>query len=159
MSEREDLNELVAVVDASPDLILSLGTGEVVDLREPAEVAKAMDWLADTKRQIENLRRLLVGLLRAESLKQAKKTMRLGEFEVVLTGGEQVEYDTPLLMEDLEAAGLSRDRLHDAFQVTMTWKTNANVIKQIARANPEYRAIIERHTHIVEKPWNARVSK
>ena len=159
MSEREELNDLVAVVDAKPELILAWGTGEIVDLREPAEVAKAFDQLAEHKRQIENLRRVLVALLRAESLKQAKKTMRLGGFEVVLTGGEQVEYDTPLLMEDLEAAGLSRDRLHDAFQVTMTWKTNTNVIKQIARANPEYRAIIERHTHVVERPWNARVSK
>ena len=74
-------------------------------------------------------------------------------------GGETTEYDTPLLMEELEAAGLPRERLGDAFQATVTWKTNAAVMKQLAGANPEYRAIIARHTHIVDKPWNARVPR
>ncbi len=145
-----------AQLDDTPQIVVPL-TGQIVDLTRPVEVAGALNDVRDVKRQLDELRALLEGVLRLEAQKQGTKTLHLGSLDAVVSGGTRSEYDAELLAELLRDAGLPEDRISEAIAETVSYKVNQLVLKQLAAANPDYQAAIELAKTTVETPWRVTV--
>lgn len=149
--------ELVAAqVDETPVIVVPF-TGEVVALSRPAEVAGALDSVRDLKRQLDELRALLEGVLRLEAQRQGTKTLHLGQLDAVVSGGQRAEYDAELLTEGLRAAGLPEARLAEAVVQTVSYKVDQRVLRQLAGANRDYDAAIKAALTVVETPWRVTI--
>jgi hypothetical protein len=151
-----DLELVQAQVEEEPMLLLPF-TGELVDLRDPGEVARALQSVRDFKHRLDELRELFTGLLRLESQRQGTKTLHLEGSDAVVGGGPRPDYDAELLMSRLRAAGLPEARLAQAVVATVTYKPNALVLKQLAAANDDYRRAIDASRTTVEAPWYVTV--
>lgn len=151
-----DLELVATQVEETPTIVMPL-TGALVDLREPVEVARALQDVRDLKRRIDELRALLEGVLTLEARRQGTKTLHLEGVDAVVTGGEKVEYDAELLQERLRAAGLPEDRVGQAVQVIVSYKVSAVVLRQLAAANPAYAKAITEARSTVETPWRVTI--
>jgi hypothetical protein len=150
------LEHVEAQINETPTVVLPF-VGTIVDLREPVEVAEALTHVREVKRQLDELRALLEGVLRLEAQKQGTKTLHLGPMDAVVSGGVKPEYDIELLQERLRAAGLPEERLSEAVVETVSYKVNQRVLKHIAGANPDYAVAVEAARTWVESPWYVAV--
>ena len=149
--------ELVAAqVEETPVIVVPF-TGEVVALNRPAEVAGALDSVRDLKRQLDELRALLEGVLRLEAQRQGTKTLHLGRLDAVISGGQRSEYDPEELTLLLRAAGLPEERLAEAVVQTVSYKVDQRVLRQLAGANPVYAAAVKAALTVIETPWRVTV--
>jgi hypothetical protein len=144
-------------VEEHPEIIMAYS--ELVDLREPAQVANALDQLTDIKHRLEELRTILTDVLRLEASKQGTKTLNFDGFAAIISGGTRTEYDGHKLGLLLRAAGLPEDRVQEAVQEIVTYKPNARVLNQLAGANQEYLEIILSCKTIVAAPWRATIKR
>ncbi len=138
-------------------MIVQPFTGALINLREPAEAAQALQDVRDLKRQLDELRALLEGVLRLESERQGTKTLHLDGADAVVSGGRRVDYDAELLQQRLRQAGLPEDRLAKAVVEVVSYKVDARVLRQLAAANREYAAAIEEAKSMVDTPWRVTV--
>jgi len=139
-------------LEDSPEIVLPL-TGQLVNLRQPLQAAQALRDVRDLKRQLDEVRMLLEGVLRLEAARQGTKTLHLGPVDAIVSGGPSADYDAELLVDGLRAAGLPDDRLADAVTVIVTYKVDQRVLRQLAGANPAYAAAIDSARSTVDKPW------
>ena len=149
--------ELVAVQMEETPLIMVPLTGQLLDLTSPLEVAGALRDLRDVKRQLDELRSFLEGVLRLEAQRQGTKTLHLGSLDAVVSGGIRREYDAELLTVLLREAGLPEERISEAIVETVSYKVNQLVLKQLAGANADYAAAIELAQTFVDAPWRVTV--
>ena len=145
-----------AQLDDTPTIVVPL-TGQLIDLTRPLEVAGALHDLRELKRQLDELRALLEGVLRLEAQRQGTKTLHLGSLDAVVSGGSRREYDAELLAGLLREAGLPEERISEAIVETVSYKVNQLVLKQLAGANADYAAAIELAQTSVEAPWRVTV--
>ena len=145
-----------AQLDDTPQIVVPL-TGQVVNLRDPFEVAAALEDVREVKRQLDELRALLEGVLRLEAQRQGTKTLHLGSLDAVVSGGEKSDYDPELLTELLRDAGLPEERISEAIVETVSYKVNQLVLRQLAAANPDYKAAIELSKSTVPVAWRVTV--
>lgn len=137
--------------------LLDVATGELL----PATIQNAGRVLLAARMMEENIRdikRETTAFLAAESARAGTKTLRDDGCTVTLTGGTTVEYDAQDLMEALRMAGCPEDRIDAAVKTEITYKVDRAVLRQLAAANPEYRAAIELAAREVEKPYRATVA-
>jgi hypothetical protein len=89
---------------------------------------------------------------------QGTKTLH-GEGETItVTGGTSTDYDPADLRDALEAAGCPEDRINAAVETEITYKVDRAVLRQLAGANPDYKAAIELAEREVEKPYRGQPS-
>jgi len=150
------LEHVEAQITETPTVVLPF-VGTIVDLREPVEVAEALTHVREVKRQLDELRALLEGVLRLEGQRQGTKTLHLGPLVAVISGGTRPEYDPDLLIRGLEAAGLPEERIWAAVKQVVEYKPDQRVLRQLAAANPDYAAAIDRAKRTVETPWRVQV--
>ena len=150
------LDLAAAQLDDTPQIVVPL-TGQIVDLTRPVEVAGALNDVRDVKRQLDELRALLEGVLRLEAQRQGTKTLHLGALDAVVSGGERSDYDSELLAELLRDAGLPEDRISEAIVETVSYKVNQLVLRQLAGANPDYKAAIELSKQTIPVAWRVTV--
>jgi hypothetical protein len=150
------LSLVEAQIADTPSIVVPL-TGQVVDLTRPVEVAGALQDVREVKRQLDELRSLLEGVLRLEALRQGTKTLHLGPLDAVISGGERSEYDAELLSERLRDAGLPEDRLAEAVVQTVSYKVDQRVLRQLAAANPAYKTAVDKSRTVVDTPWRVSV--
>jgi hypothetical protein len=129
----------------------------VIDLTRPVEVAGALQDVREVKRQLDELRALLEGVLRLEALRQGTKTLHLGPLDAVISGGERSEFDAELLTERLRDAGLPEERIAEAVVQTVSYKVDQRVLRQLAAANPAYRTAVDKSRTVVDTPWRVSV--
>src|SRR5262245_57190944 len=142
-------------LERQPEIVLPV-TGEVINLTQPTHVAQALDQVREWKRRLDDVRAVLVDALRLESERQGTKTLHMDDgVDVVITGGDTIDYDPASLMDALEEAGCPAERIHAACTPTVIHKINRSVLKQLAGANADYRAAIEAAEITVSKPYNA----
>jgi hypothetical protein len=153
-----ELALIQAGVEEHPELVMPI-TGVVVDLREPHQVAEALDHLVDITSRLTELRGVLTDALRLEAHKQGTKTLHLDKLTAVISGGERVEYDGPELRVRLTEAGLPADRVNEAVAEIVSYKPDGRVLKQLAGANDEYEKIIEGCRTVVSAPWRATIKR
>jgi hypothetical protein len=153
------LQDAQALVAHTPLLPMPL-TGELIDLREPANVADKLDKLRDLKRQLDGLRELLETVLRLESKRQGTKTLHLeGGLTAVVSGGDRRVYDAEALADDLADAGLPPERVAEAVKAVVEWKVDQRVLNQLAASNPDYGQIIALHQRREEAPWRVSIRR
>lgn len=132
-------------------------TGEIVDLGEPAQVARVLETVRALKRDLDEARALLEDVLRSESERQGTRTLHLGTLDAVISGGERVEYDELELARELRAAGLPEERLAELIVETVTYKVDQRVARSVAASNPVYAAAIERCRRVVPAAWRVAI--
>jgi hypothetical protein len=154
--EADLLEQALAQVEAEPELVLP-GSGEVVDLREPAQVAYGLQALRELKRQLDGLRSLLEALLRLESMRQGTKTLHLGSLEATVSGGDKLEWDVDLLGAGLRKAGCPEERIDELVQIKIKYRVDAGIARQLEAANPRYAAAIAAARRRVPAPWRVSV--
>jgi hypothetical protein len=150
------LEHVEAQITETPTVVLPF-VGTIVDLREPVEVAEALTHVREVKRQLDELRALLEGVLRLESQRQGTKTLHLGALDAEVSGGVKPEYDLELLTEGLRAAGLPEERLAEAVVETVSYRANWKVLRQLEGANPAYASAIGAARTYVPTPWRVDV--
>jgi hypothetical protein len=136
--------------------LLDVRTGELL---EPTvgNAARVLHAARAMKQQVNEIVNEATAYLVSLSEHQGTKTLQ-GEGETIsLTGGPTVDYDAADLRDALEAAGCPEDRINAAAEMIITYKVNRSVLRQLAAANPDYKAAIELAEREVEKPYRASV--
>lgn len=137
--------------------LLDVQSGELL----PATVenaARVLNSCRDMKERINRIVDETTGYLAHEVATQGTKTLHHHGETVTLTGGETVDYDAHDLMEALRVAGCPENRIEEAVVAEVTYKVNRSVVRQLAAANPDYKAAIELATRTIVKPWRAKVA-
>lgn len=148
------------VVDTAESTALAIpGTGEVLDLANPDDAALAYNRLAVLAEQVRDAQTHVRRALVAHAGDYGGNTMILDSAEVKVTTGDSISWDLTEL-EKLKEFGLPTARWEQLVKTTTTVerKVSATVAKQIAKAKPEYAAIIERACTRTPKPPSVSVS-
>ncbi len=114
-------------------------------------VARAMK--ARVNQIVNDATEYLVG----ESIHQGTKTLHADGETVTISGGSTVDYDPTDLLEALREAGCPEERLNQAVITEISYKVDRAVLRQLAAANPDYRAAIESAELEVDRPYRASV--
>ena len=133
---------------------LDVQTGELL---EPTvgNAARVLSAARAMKQHVNEIVNEATAYLVTVSEHQGTKTLH-GEGETVtVSGGPSVDYDAADLRELLENAGCPHDRIEAAVETVITYKVNRSVLRQLAAANPDYKAAIELAERTVEKPYRA----
>lgn len=143
-----------------PSEAMSPITGEVIQLADPVAVAAALDEARLFKREkldpyINGLERVVAVMSRTVG----SGTIRAGEYELVVSKKRTYTRDLPAIHRDLLAAGLPSDRCSEVIKQTVSWSADTRDLDRLAKANPEYKAIIDRHTEVTEKDSTTKVTR
>jgi hypothetical protein len=145
-----------AAVPALQHQLLDVVSGEVL----PASVdnaARVLEAAREMKRRLNIVVAEATSFLLEQSQQRGTKTFRSDHGMVTLAGGPATEYDAYDLATGLRAAGCPEDRVEECVQAEITYKVNRSVAKQLAAANPKYRAAVAAAERQVEKPYRASV--
>lgn len=147
------------MTEAGTDLVIP-STGEIVDLSEPRAVADAVAELEALERQVRAQKDRLRDLLVAESRRLGTKTLRWGKREVTIKGGSMTVYDADAIEAELLEAGMPAEQVAEIVveKVTIEKRVDARRAKRAADVNPEYAAILERHSTVVEQRHSVTVT-
>lgn len=119
------------------------GTGEVMDLANPADATLAWLRLDELEREVRGAKQVVKRFLVQHARDAGGLTMRTATGEVKVNEPVDITWDLSVLKE-LRAAGLPDSRWHELVTETVSTKVSATVAKQIAKAKPEYADIIGR---------------
>jgi hypothetical protein len=144
-------------VDRQPELVMP--SGVLVDLRNPTQVADALDEVSELKHRLDELRSLLTDVIRLEAHRQGTKTLHLDGIDAVVSGGERTDYDALKLQLCLREAGLPEDRISAAVVETVSYKPDGRVLRQLAGANPLYADIIAACKTSAPAPWRVTTKR
>lgn len=145
------MSELAVVTE-----LLDVSSGEIL----PATIENAATVLLaarEMKQKVDTVIRGATAYLASESAHHGIKTFDLPAGKVTLTGGMTVEYDAADLMEALRVADCPEERINEACVAEVSYKVNRSVLRQLAAANPDYKAAIELGERHIDKPWRASV--
>lgn len=136
--------------------LMDVRTGELL---EPTigNAARCFHAARAMKAQVNEIIIELTNYVVAVSERQGTKTLHADGETVTVSGGITVEYDPLDLRDALEAAECPADRIDAAIKTEVTYKVDRAVLRQLAAANPDYRAAIELAEREVEKPYRASV--
>jgi hypothetical protein len=145
---------------AVPENLLDVVTGEVLPAT-PANAARVLQVAREMKGKIDVVIKAATAYLAEESRVRGTKTFQLAEGKVTLSGGTTIEYDPELLVELLREAGCPEERITAAVAeiVTVSYKVDRAVLRQLGAANPDYGAAIALSQRTIEKPYNASVKQ
>ncbi len=143
-------------LDISQWLLPDVTTGEML----PATVGNAIHVIQvarDMRTKVSAVVAEATEWLVRESTRQGTKTLHSDGSTVTLSGGVSEEYDAHDLRVELEHAGCPENRIEEAIVAEVTYKVNRSVLRQLAGANPDYKAAIERARREVDRPYRASV--
>ncbi|MDR7492245.1 MAG: hypothetical protein QN122_12450 [Armatimonadota bacterium] len=141
---------MVEAADRLP-AVLDLRTGELIDPRDLPRVVEVVEALRQLRAAAQEQIQLATDILRAEAERLGSKTLRVGEWEVEIRGGQETEWDVEAL-QSLADLGLPEERLAALLRPTLVYRVDGRVARQLAAANPEYGAVIEAARRVVPKP-------
>jgi len=135
--------------------------GTVVNLNEPRECAIALQDIRGAESLFRGYKRVLSDALVSywQQAGSAKTFAVGGGRNAVITGGPEKHYDAEAIRDDLLAAGMPAERVSEVVVETVTYQVKAVEANRAAKANPEYARIIERHTTVIEKPYDVAVRR
>ena len=128
------------------------GIGELVSFDDPMQVAGALGAVRDLEGRLREAKSLLTGALLHHAQVQGQQTLHLENCTVQIKSGTTTKYDAEEIERGLRAAGMPEDRIREIVKETVTYSVDAVKAKQAARANHLYRAVIEKHSYVEEKP-------
>ena len=136
--------------------LLNVETGEIL----PATTENAAAVLIAARNQKERLNDIVTettAWLAHQASIVGTKTLAAGNATITLNGGTSEEYDAHDLAQLLRDSGCPEDRIEQAVKAEITYRVDRSVLRQLAAANPDYKAAIELARREVEKPYRASV--
>lgn len=144
-----------AVVEAEPGLLNPI-TGELVAPDDVAAIGQALEALREHENKVRDAISAFTRAAVAYSLVAGTKTLVADGVKIEISPDTGLEWDVEELDKLLDA-GLPRERYRDLVKEVVTRKVDARVARQIAGANPAYKAIIDRAQRRVPKRQYASV--
>lgn len=135
---------------------LNVQTGELLT-PTIGNAAEALGAVRAMKQHANEIVNEITAWLVAKSEHDGTKTLHGDGETITLSGGIGIDYDAADLMEALEAAGCPQERIDAAVKTEITYKVDRAVLRQLAAANPDYKAAIELAEREVEKPYRASI--
>lgn len=137
------------------------GTGVVVNMNEPREVAIALQDIRGLESRFREIKRVLSdALVQHWAHVGDRKTFTVGGGrKVVISGGPEKIYDAEAIRDELLAAGMPDERVSQIVVETVTYTVRAVEAAAAAKANEIYAEIIERNTMKVDKPYDVAVRR
>lgn len=126
-----------------PQFLPNPSTGQLIDLRNPVDVATALYEIRLLEDKLRAAKAMLGRVLAAEAQRRGDTTMHLPGFKVPVSRKVEITWDMGVLLE-LKKLGLPNDRWQELVKVTVEEKVSANEAKKIAAANPVYAEVIKR---------------
>ena len=123
--------------------ILNPFTGELVPRDDLPAIAGAMEMLRERRNSINAVLSEFTQAVILQSVLAGTKTIHLDDCTLTVSADHEIEWNHEMLYNELTNAGLPPQRVTELVQITVSYKVNASVAKQIAGANPAYRQIIE----------------
>lgn len=136
--------------------LLDVQTGELLPLKVE-NAARVINAARAMKANVNQIVNEATAYLVDMSMEQGTKTLHDGGETVTITGGPSLDYDPVELRRELEVAGCPENRISAAIIETVSYKVDRSVLRQLAAANPDYKAAIERAELEVEKPYRASI--
>jgi hypothetical protein len=127
------------------------GSGELVDLRDPIAVARALDTLREYERMVREVKEVLADRLREERHTQGVRQLDYDGITVKFSADTETRYDAEGLEDRLRAAGMPEARIGEIVVQTVERKVKAVEAKRAAAVNPAYAEAVELSREIVEK--------
>lgn len=124
-----------------PESVVNPMTGELVLLEDPATVAIYLDEVRQLEDKLRYVKRIL-GERLAEEYKVQGDNLHLPGVTVEFSKKKEIRWDMNRL-KDLKELGLPENRWHDLVRQTIETKVMAVEANKLAKANPEYRKVIE----------------
>jgi hypothetical protein len=118
------------------------GLGNVIE-RNPREAARALYEVRLLEEKLKEAKRMLTEVIVEESARLGARTLRFGDIEAQVKGGEKIEWDVSELANLLDR-GLPQERYNELVKIQVTYKVSASEASRIAASNPQYAEIIER---------------
>lgn len=119
-------------------------TGEVINLDDPNQCARAYDTLAEIERQVRTAKQAVAqALIDYRTRSGSGATFRVEAAEVKISEPSDISWNMEVLSELLQA-GLPDARWQELVTRTVDTKVSATVARQIGKANPVYAEIVER---------------
>lgn len=137
-------------------MVVVPASGEVVDLSNPAEVARALEAVETIAAQAAEAKRLLNGaLVRYSTDVAVSRTFTIpgaGKFE--RTGGPRTEYERPdEIRRELLALGIPAERVAEIVVETVDRKVNGTEANKAAKASPAVEEVLARHRRKIDAPY------
>ena len=151
--------QLVETASESISQLVHLPDGQVLDLANASDVAKAYDDMQHLKRMLREVEGKLKEALVAHSSDVGKKTFEVDGAKVEIKGGKETRYDAQAIKRALKAAGMPEDRIKEIVRETIEYKVSAVEAKKAATANEKYAQIIKEHSTVEEKTPSVSVKK
>lgn len=130
----------------SHDELIVPASGEIVNLNDVAEVARAYRSVIEIENALRSAKDTLRDALVAQKLIRGTGTFHVdGLGKVEVKGGNDLVWDAWALKRDLLEAGMPRERVAEIVVETIDARVSAVEAKKAASANPAYAEIVERH--------------
>jgi hypothetical protein len=136
--------------------LLDVRTGELLT-PSVGNAARVIDAARAMKAQVNEIVNEATAYLVSLSEREGTKTLHADNETITVSGGPTIDYDPQDLIDALEAAGCPENRINAAVVQTVSYKVDRAVLRQLAAANPGYRAAIQLAELEVEKPYRASV--
>jgi len=141
----------VTLPSVLPDTAIMPASGEVVNLEDEAECARALASIRNLETDLAAAKRLLSDALVARSRALGKKTLHTPAGKVTIKGGTETTYHAEELETELRSLGMPEERIREIVVETVTYSVKAVEAKQAAAANPRYAEAVERSRQVREK--------
>lgn len=139
--------------------VIALPDGQVLDLADTGQVARAYDDMQQLKRMLREVEGKLKEALIEHSQSTGTKTFSVEGAKVEIKGGEETRYDAQAIKRALKDAGMPEDRIKEIVRETIEYKVAAVEAKKAARANEKYAAIIKEFSTVEKKNPTVAVTR
>ncbi len=129
----------------STDVLVVPASGELVDLNDAEQVARAYRHVRELEELLKDAKAVLTDALVVRSQIEGSKTLHTGGGKVVVKGGQDVLWNAQGLKRDLLSAGMAPERVREIVTETIEYRVVASEAKRAGAANPAYAAAVERN--------------
>lgn len=154
--------------DDDPPVEEQLATGQALALRYDGtvirldrldEVGIGLDTIREIEAELRLVKRRLQDAVGEHRQRTGERTIRVNGVELVVDGGEEVEYDLPLLRRLLAEAGMPAEHVDRIVRPVDAYKLDTVALKTAAKTNPDFQAAVDLASTRRPKPWSVKVTR
>lgn len=146
----------VAVVEVRGELVVK-STGEIVNLEDPHACADLLERIREFEHEARSVKRTLQDAIAYQGSIAGLTKITEGGLVMTITRPVDIEWDLDVLAE-LRSLGLPDSTWNELVETITSYKVRTVVARRIAKANPEYAAVIERAEQRTTKPPTVAVA-
>lgn len=150
MSESADIAPIE--VEATPAAVLTLPTGEIVDLSDPSSCARALTAVREIEMQVRGVKDAIIETLSDEAKRRGENTIELEDgTRIEVKRNYEIAWDHQQLEDELREAGMPEERIREIIVEEVSYSVKAVEANRASKANPTYAEAIEKARTRTEK--------